>query len=281
MSNSIVRTETPEEREYARYLAEIEVRKRRVAGLQADLAAYKDQLSRFNAEYYAHIGVLFVELDRIELAIDEYKFRIAQLSQNSNIHPQDLEEQTKQAFADKREQIHDDEEETRYYEREHREEQKRPELDDASAATLRMLYLELVKRFHPDLSKTEDERLQREMVMKKVNAAFRERDIDRLGALGDEHHVDETAFESKSIGEKLVWAIREISRLDEIIDSVTIEKRELESTALAVLWARQEAGENVLEQLELELRSRMRARREHLQTLIDKFRTVVNEMHHD
>jgi hypothetical protein len=153
-------------------------------------------------------------------------------------------------------------------------------LDDASTATLRMLYLELVKRFHPDLSKTEDERLQREMVMKEVNAAFHERDIDRLRAIGVEHHVDETAFESKSIGEKLVWAIREISRLDEIIASVLEDRQRLESTELAVLWARHEAGENVLERLERELAYGIRTKRERLQTLIDEFRTIVDEVHH-
>lgn len=280
MAHAIIRHQSPEEREYTRYLSEIYTRKIRVAELQADLAAYTEQLGRFSAEYHARVGVLFVELDQIELAIAEYDFRIAQLSQNPNIHPHDLEEQTKQAFADQREQIHDDEEETRYYEREYREEQTRPVLDDVSTATLRKMYLELVKRFHPDLSKTEDERLQREMVMKDVNAAFRERDIERLQAIGNEHQVDETAFESKSIGEKLVWAIREISRLDEIIDSVIIEKRELESTELAVLWARRESGETVLEQLERELDHRITARRERLQTLINQFRTVVDEMHH-
>ena len=280
MTHSIVRTQTPEEREYARYLAEIESRKRRIAELQADLAAYRERLGRFNAEYHARVGVLFVELDRIELAIAEYEFRIAQLKQNPNIDPHDLGEQVKQTFADQREQIHDDEEETRYYEREHREQQTRPELDAASTATLKMLYRELVKRFHPDLSKTEDERLQRETVMKAVNAAFHERDIDRLRAIGIEHQVDETAFESKSIGEKLVWAIREISRLDEIIVSIVEERQRLESTELGVLWARHEAGESVFEQLERELQYRMRAKREQLQTLIDEFRTVIDEVHH-
>lgn len=280
MTKAIIRHQSPEEREYARYLAEINARKRRVADLQADLAEYKDQLSRFNAEYHARIGVLFIDIDRIELSITEYEFRIAQLTQNTNLHPHDLEEQTKNAFAEQREQIHDDEEETRYYEREHREEQMRPELDDAMAATLRMLYLELVKRFHPDLSKTEDERLQREIVMKKVNAAFHERDIERLLAIGNEHQVDESAFESRSIGEKLVWAIREISRLDEILDSMISEKRGLESTELAALWARQEADENVLEQLEWELEHSMKPMRERLQSLINEFRTIVDEMHH-
>ena len=62
--------------------------------LQADLEAYKEQLGRFNAEYHARVGVLFVELDRIDLAIAEYEFRIAQLRAEPQIEPGELERQS-------------------------------------------------------------------------------------------------------------------------------------------------------------------------------------------
>lgn len=104
MSQAITRHLTPEEREYQRYLVEIEIRKGRLAQLQADLAAYKEELGRFNAEYHARVGVLFVELDRIELQIKEYEFRIAQLRANPDIDPHDLEQRTKQQFTEEREQ---------------------------------------------------------------------------------------------------------------------------------------------------------------------------------
>ena len=60
MSHAIVRAQTPEEREYARYLAEIEARKRRAADLQAEFETLRLALGRFKAEYYARVGVLFV-----------------------------------------------------------------------------------------------------------------------------------------------------------------------------------------------------------------------------
>ena len=280
MEWEVVPHQSPEDREYARYVWEIEVRKQRVAQLQADSAAFKEQLGRFSAEYHSRIGVLFVELDRIELAISDYEFRTAQLRADPQIEPEELERQARHKFANQREQIEDDEEEARHYEREHRQDQTHPVLDDASTAVLRRLYRELVKRFHPDLSKTEDERLQREMVMKKVNAAFHERDIQRLQVIALEYQVDESAFESKSIGEKLVWAIREISRLDVIIASLLEERRELESTELSVLWTHHQADENVFERLEQGLAYRIKMKREQLQTLINEFRTVVDEVHH-
>lgn len=279
MSQSIVRHQTPEEREYARYLADIEVRKRRVAELQADLATYKDALGRFNAEYHARVGVLFVELDQVELAIKEYEYRIAQLRAHPTINPETLERETKQQFSEEREQIHEDEEETRYYEREHQQEQQRPELDAESERSLKALYRDLAKRFHPDLARSEDERAQREAVMKEVNAAFHERDFDRLRRVAARHDIDDAAFEEKSIGEKLVWAIREVSRLDDLIDAIQQERAGLETSELAQLWDRQRRGEDVLHVLELDIRAKIHRATVRLQTVTLALRRLAEKDH--
>jgi hypothetical protein len=277
VSQAIARHLTPEEREYQRYLVEIEIRRGRLAQLQADLAAYKEELGRFNAEYHARVGVLFVELDRIELQIKEYEFRIAQLKQNPDIDPHDLEQQTKQQFTEEREQIHDEEEETRFYEQAHREEQKRPELDEESEASLRDLYREMVKRFHPDLAKTEDERLQREETMKEVNAAFHERDIHRLRTIATQRDVDDQAFEAKSIGEKLVWAIREVSRLDERIQALLVERQALEESEIGSLWDEYQKDSQVLGRLELSLNEKIRVAKTRRQALLASFRALTEE----
>jgi len=97
-----VRTQTPEEREYARYLDEIEVRKRRVAELQTELESFNEELGQFNTEYDARIGTLFVELDKVDLAIAEYKFRIARLSTASTYDPDKLEQDTHSHFSEQR-----------------------------------------------------------------------------------------------------------------------------------------------------------------------------------
>ena len=73
MTDSVVRTQSPEEREYARYLLEVESRKQRVAALQEELASLRIALGRFEAEYHAVVGSLFLELDRVQLAIRSYE----------------------------------------------------------------------------------------------------------------------------------------------------------------------------------------------------------------
>ena len=118
----------------------------------------KEKLGLFNAEYHTRVGKLFVELGQIRLAIEEYEYRIARLQQEPELGRDDLDREARGQFSQQREQVHEDEEETRRYERTWREEQKRPELDVRSEASLKDLFRDLAKRFHPDLARTDAER---------------------------------------------------------------------------------------------------------------------------
>jgi len=109
-----------------------------------------------------------------------------------------------------------------------------------------MVYRDLVKRFHPDLARTEAERQQREAVMKRINAAFHERDVGQLQSIMNETEFEDPSFEDRSIPDKLIWAIREISRLDEMIVEMTAEIESLKGSDLAVLWTRHQSGEGAL-----------------------------------
>jgi hypothetical protein len=280
VTQAIVKNQSPEEREYARYLGEIEVRKRRIADLQADLHLLKEKLGRFNAEYHTRVGALFVELDKINLEIQEYEYRIARLQRDPDLNPEDLEDETVDWFAGQREEVHQDEEETRRYERAYREEQKRPELDERSESVLKSLFRDLARRFHPDLARTEAERQQRESIMKRVNAAFRDRDVDALERIKAETASEDAAFEEKSIGEKMVWAIREVSRLDEVIASLVAERESLMVSDLAKLWQRQEGGEDVVGRLVRETQRDIDQARQRLEQLIDQFHTAMAEARH-
>lgn len=281
MADAIVRSETPEEREYARYLGKVESRKRRVADLQADLQLLKEKLGIFNAEYHTRVGVLFVELDKSQLSIEEYEYRIARLHSNPDTAPDDLEQEARDHFSEKREEVHQDEEETRGYERTYREEQHRPQLNERSESTLKSLFRDLAKRFHPDLARTDAERQQRDAIMKRVNAAFHERDIEELESISSETVFEDVAFESRSLGDKLIWAIREVSRLDELIVSIAAERETLLTSDLAQLWQRQEAGDDVIKRLEQNARRDVERAQQRLQQLIEQFRKLSSEASYD
>lgn len=265
--HAIARIDTPEELEYARYLGEVETRRRRIADLETEIQALKEALGRFSAEYHTRVGKLFAELDRIELEIAECEYRNTRLQGEPDIEPADLDREIHEHFSRQREQVHEEEEETRRYERASREEQH-PILDAPTEAMLKSLFRDLAKRFHPDLARTVVERERREIIMKRINEAFYNRDIAALQAISAEAAFEDASFDQKTIGEKLVWAIREVSRLDALISSITEEHRALMESELGQLWQRQQSGENIIERLAREVHSDIEKAREGLDQLI-------------
>jgi len=276
MSQAIVQTQTPEEREYARYLAEVEARKRRSADLRTELEALRVGLARFEAEYHARVGALFVELDRARLAADEYERRIARLDADPAADPDRVEEEVRREFAGRREEVRNEEEETRRYEQAFERERERPRLDEAGEDEAARLYRELARRFHPDLARTAEERRRREPLMQQVNAAFRERDLAALRTLGSEVGADDPAFEARGIGEKLVWAIREVARLDGVVAGLEGELTAMRAADSFALWQRQETGERVVERLEDDLQRDVAAARDRLAELIATYRHLLD-----
>lgn len=277
MPHAIVRTQTPEEREYSRYLAEVEARKRRAASLQTELTTLKLALGRFESDYHVRVGLLFVELDRVGLAIEEYEHRVARLETAPTADPESVEQEVRAEFADQREQVHQDEEDAQRFERAFERDQARPKLDTDAEDELKQLYRELAKRHHPDLARTAEERREREPLMQRVNAAVRERDLDALRALVREAEVADPTFEARSLGEKLVWAIREVARLDEVIAGLEAELALVQSSDTHRLWQRQEAGERVVEVLEEDVQAELAAKRDQLAALIATYQHLLDQ----
>lgn len=275
MTTAIARAQTPEDRAYAQYLVEIEARKRRVAELQAEIEALRLALGRFEAEYHARVGVLFVELDRVRLQIAEYERRIALLESDLAPDPAAVEHDIDERFREQREEVRAEEEETRRYERVYQRERELPRLDRDAEDRAKRLYCELAKRFHPDLARTEEERRQREAMMQRVNAAFHARDLSTLEAMRAEAEVTDAAFEERSIGDKLVWAIREVARLDGITTALESDLAAIKKSDTHRLWQQDNGGDRVIEQLEASLKNDIEREHRRLAALIGAYRELV------
>lgn len=274
MVHGLLRTETPEEREYRRYMVEVESRQGRVAELQAELATLNLALSRFNAEYQTRVGTLFAELDRARLAADEYERRIEYIQSGQGDLSQ-VEEDIRTEFASQRQEVQDEEEETRAYRDDFERDRHRPWLNAEGEMSLKARYRELAKRYHPDLARTENERRRRESLMQQVNAAFSDLDEAALRAIEQAADASDPAFEARSIGEKLVWAIRDVARLDEVIARLEAEANAIQVSEAYALWHRQESGEAVIETLERDLHEQLTSSRNHLAELIATYRQVL------
>lgn len=116
--------------------------------------------------------------------------------------------------------------------------------------------------------------------MKRVNEAFHNRDIDELELVSAETAFEDASFEEKSIGEKLVWGIREVSPLDDLIASIIEERRSFMESDLAQLWQRQEAGEQVIEHLEQDARRDIERARQRLEQVVSRFHRMKAEVRH-
>lgn len=162
MSESLVRTHSPEEREYARYLVEVESRKHRAAALHEELESLSIALGQFEAEYHAVVGALFLELDRARLGIRAYEERIARLEVDPQTAPDRVEHEVEETLRGEREELHAQEQENRRYEEAFQQERHRPQLPADEEAELHRLYRDLAKQFHPDLARTDEERQRRE-----------------------------------------------------------------------------------------------------------------------
>jgi hypothetical protein len=275
MAEVLVRASTPEERELARYLVQIEVRHRQVAELEAELESLKLELGFFEAEYHARVGTLFVELDRIRLAIEEYDRRIAGLTSRPDADPADVEREVHSEFSRRHEEVRNEEEETRRFEEIHHADRARPQLDGTEEDEAKRLFRELAKRFHPDLARTIEERHKREQVMRRVNEAFRARNLDMLRALMQADEIEDSVFEARSIGEKLIWAIREVARLETVAEGLLAELDRCRATEAYHLWQRQEAGETVLETLASDISREIACEQDHLAALESTYRGIL------
>jgi len=113
--------------------------------------------------------------------------------------------------------------------------------------------------------------------MQRVNAAFQERDLVALRSLEQEAIIEDPTFVARSIGEKLVWAIREVARLDGLIDELETELIAVQASDTHQLWVRQEAGGNTMETLEVDARQSLVTERGHLVKLIAMYRQLVEQ----
>jgi len=76
---------------------------------------------------------------------------------------------------------------------------------------LRSIYLDLVKKAHPDLGKNDEDRRRRNDFMVRVNQAYQDGEASALQALADEWVLGGDPAEGESIGDRLVRLIRQIS----------------------------------------------------------------------
>lgn len=204
---TLVHINNNEQREINRLLQAIDEKREQVEELTVTKEHLKAEVDLFQHRYNAHVGHVYLELDKVELETKEYRLRL-QL-RREDISEEEIEARVESCFRENRARI--DASETQK-----EDEQKPPknELPDKEAKYLQNLYRKLAKRFHPDKSEESEERNRREELMPLINRAYHEQDIQILERL----NIGETDFSLDSEDttvvkrEKLQSELRSLNR---------------------------------------------------------------------
>lgn len=240
---------SPDDLAFQGLLVVIEATRQQAASLQTTIETLRDELGRFEAAYHARTGHLFVELNRLRLACDEFRHRIAMVRGKRGVQLDQIEGDVERLFRDRRQTIDDEAEEAASFERAFEDEQT-TRLSESDDAELRRTYRELARRNHPDLVQDPAEREQRERRMVRINTAYRERDLESLRTLLTLSPSDDDSPDaSRTPAERLAWATAELSRLDDVVGTLRRDLTIVQESPAHELWRRSATEPDLLDEM--------------------------------
>lgn len=258
---------------WRRLVVVIGASRQHAAALQAERESLREELGRFELTYQHHTGHLLLELNRLRLACDEYRHRIALLRERPTAEPDQIESDVTTVFHDRYHHLADEEREATVWEHEHAAEQASPDLSEDDLAEVHRAYRELARRHHPDLVSDPAERERREAQMARINAAYHERDLDALRTLLTLSSTDEMPA-GRSWRERRAWAEAEVHRLDQVVSTIADEIATLRGSAIHALLERYRRDPKVLTELGEQITGQIDVSRTTLEGLRERIETM-------
>ncbi|MEJ7839401.1 MAG: J domain-containing protein [Thermomicrobiales bacterium] len=298
---ALARTETHDEREYARLLLGIQASTAKVAALEVAIAPLETALSSFEWEYQVRLGTLLSDLRELENTTQRIEYRSARVHARLVCDPGgilgdlfDREELMdigelfgieipESWFAEEPPvERHDEtwnfkggsqsaeEEIFRQLQQRKLDKQRRADPD------MRTLYRELARQFHPDLASDDADLTTRQEVMLRINAAWQNRDLAALQLiqLDTEHLMPD--WHLSNITRRLAWARRESTSLGGQIESLQKRLQQLRGSDTFPLWFDAELGKTVIARQALALRSDIVKQRGKLDIAKESFRQALH-----
>jgi len=174
----------------------------KVEQLKIDLVVIKQ-------EYDIRIGRLYLRIDELDLEILKYKKIEDLLKRNISLdEAKKIVEETLKA----RQKTIDEE----YAKLDEEEEivEKRKNIPENEKQELKKLWRSLAHKYHPDLARNDEDRNKYEEIMKKINKAYANGDLEALKAIEQEHIEDSDSISTELLKTKLQDIESAIVRLE-------------------------------------------------------------------
>ena len=278
------------EQEIADWEARIKEKEAEAESLTLEIRELSFDLNQFQIDYHLKIGVLYAQLDRIKLQIEEYRHRHQTLRGRQRATTEDLaqvEEEVETTFGRKRRKVDDFDQQTEKAQQNHAKyaklEKEKGELTDEVKENLKTLYRGLSLKYHPDKAKDGPERERFHARMIEVNQAYEDNDRQKLKELMDQAEREE-AIKSEMSSEKLARLKQDYQKTTAILDQLKREIQQIKASETYCLRTSvQEASDrerDLLQELAENISQEIEQDQASLNELIEEYRLLINGMIH-
>jgi DnaJ-domain-containing protein 1 len=235
---------------------------------ETELADKLAQISAFEFKVRTRLEPLTQRLEKIQAEIQEYRQQLRRLQEDY------VTANGENDFIGQHDWVFDQTSSAASGDYRYREAPTAPPsapLSQDETITLKQLYRQLARRFHPDLALDDSDRAYRTGIMKAINAAYTNGDLKRLQELAQEPD-SANRLEYAHTDQQLVQAMYiELTRCHRRLKEIKEELTQLENHKSARLMRRAEraaaAGRDLIDELSHELRDEIAHKRIELDVL--------------
>ncbi|HHZ90258.1 TPA: J domain-containing protein, partial [Candidatus Poribacteria bacterium] len=206
---------------------DLQAKRQQVAEMTLDLEDLKLEMRHFQKEYNLRVAGTYVELDRVNLSMKEYRLRLRLIREG--VCRAEIEERVVSCFKSERQRLENYERDAMEHEKESGEDSNRQKLSIRQAKQIRKLYLELAKIYHPDKSAGGEQDYERQkQMMTIINRAYEDQDIDTLKRMSVES-VDEIELHNQTFSEKKKQLTQQLNCVMRSVGDLRLEINRIKS----------------------------------------------------
>ncbi|HIO80738.1 TPA: J domain-containing protein [Candidatus Poribacteria bacterium] len=255
---------------------DLQVKRQQVAEMTLDLEDLKLEMRHFQKEYNLRVAGTYVELDRVNLSMKEYRLRLRLIREG--VCRAEIEERVVSCFKSERQRLENYERDAMEHEKESGEDSNRQKLSSRQTKQIRKLYLELAKIYHPDKSAGGEQDYERQkQMMTIINRAYEDQDIDTLKRMSVES-VDEIELHNQTFSEKKKQLTQQLNCVMRSVGDLRLEINRIKSGEIYQLKREvsktREKGVDLIANLVKDIQRRVNANQRKLTDLISIFQQL-------